>query len=65
MHAEPRSGAYWKQEVFPMRECAMCGWRGDDRAMKTCVSCGMPLCDDCAQRNNSLCDDCAQAEQDK
>jgi len=45
-----------------MIECCMCGKRGDARAMEKCAVCGMPLCRECAGRENGVCESCAEDE---
>ena len=47
-----------------MMECRDCFRRADARSFQHCVRCGVPICDDCAARNNGCCADCAAEDYD-
>lgn len=47
---------------MPMSECCSCHRRADSRAFRSCMDCGAPLCDDCANEYAGCCPDCERLE---
>lgn len=45
-----------------MMECKNCHRIADSRCFQTCVDCGAPLCDDCANTGRGRCGDCDEDE---
>lgn len=47
-----------------MMECKNCHRIADSRCFRSCVDCGAPLCDDCANAASGLCGDCEDRGED-